>query len=686
MRSQVALAVILLDNVEAQVPYVELALGAAECANGTQIMSQALCQGAMSTLGLNWTTNSFTDETDAPRFCSHGDNFHTNMHWSNNTVGGRHPDLAPVCRETPIQYVKINTNLVENWAAWSEIEVWASDHDGESQNVALLGTATASSSCLEDYCFDGVVTTATQATDGDATTSWRSGAPLIDGYATTSWIEIDLGNAYYIDRVRAVFGPQPDCMDVTSWDSWDPNKCSVHSQNEDMRTAWCSNASLVEANFNGTRDCCACGGGDRARELFNGTVHMDILHTLHMAGPDHQHMEFEVWTANSEEVEYSTPLNGRPHGLFTCAPLENDIDYVGYEYRGRDDNHHHGGRMESAEACCALCQSEYSEGCRFWSWDGDDRCYLKSSNAGRTVSVGRVSGAVAQVASEAPHTQAQCEGEIQMNVDIEGFDIHGHVRAETADQCCALCSDDYANGCRYWTFHDDHCHLKSSNVTMRAREGRMSGSIGTVILEQAETMSCAVMETGIEYHGGDTDLGSEIRVASEEECCDQCQGAYGLGCRFWTYKINDGKCRLKTGQGERRDHSERISGSVGQVIQQETEATCGAMEEGAEYHGAGSEMSGGHVEATSAEHCCELCQESYDDGCRFWTFKTDNNHCHRRISAGDGTRQRENRISGSVIQVDSDTSDNLAGFTNAQIDSATGATISVLTFVSFLVM
>jgi len=388
------------------------------------------------------------------------------------------------------------------------------------------------------------------------------------------------------------------------------------------------------------------------------------------------------------EVEYSALLSGRPHGLFTCAPLEEGVDYVGNEFRGHNDDHHHGGHVESAEACCALCQSEYAAGCRFWTWDGDDRCYLKSSNAGRTARVGRVSGAVAQVASEALHTQPQCDGEVQINVDIEGFDIHGHVQAHSPDECCTLCRDEYANGCRYWTFHDDHCHLKSSNVTTRAREGRTSGSVGSALLENAETMSCAVTDLGIEYHGSGQDLpGGEIQVASAEECCDQCQGAYGLGCRFWTYKINDGKCQRKIGQGERRQHSERISGSVGQIVQQETAAACGEMEEGVEFHGGHAEMEGGHVDANSADHCCELCRESYDEGCRFWTYNTDNSHCHRRHSIGDGRRQHEDRISGAIIGIDTDSSNNLAAFDSVIMSSANGATVSALTVaMSFMVV
>jgi len=684
MRSQIAFAAILLDDVArvgAQVPYVELALGASGCANGTQIVSQALCQGAIATLGLNYTTNSWTERTDVPLFCSHGDGFNTNMHWNNASTGEGHLDLAPVCRETPMRYIKLQSNLAGSWAAWREIEVYASDHNGVLQNVALVGTATASSLCDQDDMYCGPNEhTPVMANDGDATTSWNSGG------GAPAWIEIDLGDVYYIDRVRAVFGPQPHCMEYLGerQDSSGAG-CDAYSANLTM----CSDASLIGGflnDFNGTHDCCACGGGDRARLGVNGihdSSELSPAHALHMAGPDHEFMEFEVWIPgpiDSGEVEYAALLVGRPHGLLTCSPLETDVNFVGNEYRGRRDDHHHGGRVESAESCCALCQSEYAEGCRFWSWDGDERCYLKSSSEGRTASVGMVSGAVAQTASEAPHTQAQCEGNVQVGVDIQGFDIHGHVRAQTADECCAACSDEYANGCRFWTFHDDHCHLKSSNVTMQAREGRTSGSVGAVLLEQADTMSCAVMEEGVEYHGSGMDLpGGEIEVASAEECCDQCQGAYGLGCRFWTYKIHDGKCRRKTGIGERRDHSERISGSVGQVIQQVTEATCGEMEDGVEFHGGGSEMAGGHVAADSAAHCCELCQASYDEGCRFWTYKTDNGNCHRRSTIGDGRRQREDRISGAVTAVDSDSSNDLAGFTNAQIDGANSATMSVLT-------
>lgn len=557
---------------------MELALGAAGCTNGTEIESQELCQGALASLGLTHSTSSWTDRADVPRSCSHGDNFDTHMHWSTVSAGGNHPDLAPVCRETPIRYIKLQSNLPENWAAWREIEVYASNQEGISQNVALSGTAMASNTCGQENCTggDGLDDfSPMKAIDGNVSTLWNSGG------APPAWIEIDLGNEYYIDRVRAVFGPQLWCVRIADeGQDVNGNGCEAYRAGD---AAMCTNETLFNnTDFDAARDCCACGGGDRARVGVDGihdSSQRSPAHSLQMAGSNREYMEFEMWMpkpADSVDVEYVAPRSARPHRLFTCAPLENDIDYVGYEFRGRDDDDNYGGRVENVEDCCALCQSEYAAGCRFWSWDGDNRCYLKNGNAtaGRTTSVGMTSGAVAQAVREAPLVLEQC-GEMQVGIDIEGFDIAGHVYGESAEHCCMLCQDAYADGCRYWTFHDDHCHLKSSNVTIREREGRTSGSIvSQALLDRAELLTCAAIEEGIEYHGGEAL--PDIKVASAEECCDQCQGAHALGCRFWTYKIGDGKCQRKTGQGERRSRNDRISGSVGPVLASSSNSDLGA--------------------------------------------------------------------------------------------------------------
>jgi hypothetical protein len=72
---------------------------------------------------------------------------------------------------------------------------------------------------------------------------------------------------------------------------------------------------------------------------------------------------------------------------------EHDIDYHGYDLSYVDN-------ITDPDTCCSLCSKEPQ--CQFWTWTANtansvdppwaERCYLKSSNAGRTPYTGHVSG------------------------------------------------------------------------------------------------------------------------------------------------------------------------------------------------------------------------------------------------------------------------------------------------------
>jgi hypothetical protein len=112
---------------------------------------------------------------------------------------------------------------------------------------------------------------------------------------------------------------------------------------------------------------------------------------------------------------------------------------------------------------------------------------------------------------------------------------------------------------------------RSLKYSSMARHARQSGN-GTTSDEKS-TKACSRLETDVDLAGFDLNVtlcasqlglcGSVLYADSVEACCDACRARAKNGCRFFTWKPDDGTCYLKTSDNGRHAWPGHMSGVLG---------------------------------------------------------------------------------------------------------------------------
>ena len=282
--------------------------------------------------------------------------------------------------------------------------------------------------------------------------------------------------------------------------------------------------------------------------------------------------------------------NRPPETETSCEPkecvIEDKTDYNGMDIKWEI--------RESQQACADWCAS--TDGCCFWSWNGNKECYVKTgigrkSKNPRGVSGNRACGKnsepIAPLEPNGPsETDTSCEPKgcvIDKKTDYNGDDIKDHKRTESQQACADWCAS--TEGCCFWTWNKHkECYVKSGKGQKLKNSGAVSGSRGcgknSELSAPSEPKgpsesdtSCGPRECLIDektdYNGDDIPGGK--KTESQQACADLC--ASTEGCCFWTWqKNNQGKglfskgkgakrCVVKSGKGRIKKNSGMVSGN-----------------------------------------------------------------------------------------------------------------------------
>jgi len=149
--------------------------------------------------------------------------------------------------------------------------------------------------------------------------------------------------------------------------------------------------------------------------------------------------------------------------------------------------------IKSAQDCCTACGT--FEDCNYFSYIKDpkagewyQRCFIKSSGAGKKVNNATVAGPVSRPPPPV-HTCASVDDNVDYNNGWLSL-LEGVPDAET---CCYSCSN--FPGCKYWSYMKSsssgswyqRCFFKSSNVNRSANTAITAGSATPVALPATRT-------------------------------------------------------------------------------------------------------------------------------------------------------------------------------------------------------
>jgi glucan 1,3-beta-glucosidase len=152
-----------------------------------------------------------------------------------------------------------------------------------------------------------------------------------------------------------------------------------------------------------------------------------------------------------------------PPPTATCSPLEEGVDYIGYDLAGVPGN---------VTDCCSKC-ANYT-GCWAFSWTNYNggTCYLKSTKGESRVLLGVTSAALPGAPTPPP---SQCSP-LENGVDYVGNDLTG-VPGQPAD-CCNKCANYIGCWAFSWANNDGGmCYLKSAKGESRYASGVVSGAL-----------------------------------------------------------------------------------------------------------------------------------------------------------------------------------------------------------------
>ena len=251
---------------------------------------------------------------------------------------------------------------------------------------------------------------------------------------------------------------------------------------------------------------------------------------------------------------------------------------------------------ESQQACADYCSS--TDGCCFWSWNGNKECYVKTGIGRKSKNPRGVSGnrACGKTSSEQPpvssepnapsepngpsETDTSCEPKecvINEKTDYNGDDIKEHKITETQQACAERCAS--TEGCCFWTWNKHkECFVKRSKGQQKGNKGAVSGNraCGKKPSEEprepsnpnapsepngpsesdtsCEPKEC-VVEKKTDYNG--MDIKWKIKE-SQQACADWC--ALTDGCCYWSWNGNK-ECYVKTGIGKKSKNPRGVSGN-----------------------------------------------------------------------------------------------------------------------------
>jgi hypothetical protein len=352
-------------------------------------------------------------------------------------------------------------------------------------------------------------------------------------------------------------------------------------------------------------------------------------------------------------------------GVPACVEL--DVSLVGNDLPGVASP-----LVDSSGDCCALCEA--TANCEFWTWHatGNRRCYLKSSDEGRTAAVGSKSGVKScQTEGECPADEVleppvggadpKCA---QTDVELVGNNLPGLAspRVPSSAECCQVCVD--TEGCLFWTWDgagNQRCYLKDGDAGRAFGAGHVSGIPSCAATDDALVCDAEPVVTdpscyheGIEYQSfniGNDD--EETFTDSASECCALCTNTEA--CLYWSWSSNgNDQCYLKSSNLGARVVDNFVSGAseacLGTSCPDETvaiEPTC--YQDNTEYQG--DNVAGDIVVAESAGQCCDMCNANTD--CDFWSWRSvGNNRCFLKTSGTSGlvfpagVRYKQDFVSG----------------------------------------
>lgn len=329
----------------------------------------------------------------------------------------------------------------------------------------------------------------------------------------------------------------------------------------------------------------------------------------------------------------------------TCTVNDPSADYFGDDLAG-------GSNLAAADAaaCALLCES--TEGCTFFTYV-TSLCYLKTSNSGRFISAGAMSGScetcLGAPCTNSPTSQPtlptvkECVVD-DVNHEYFGQDTNGvgtHIPLATAMECASVCESNPA--CQFFTYTNDHCYLKTGTEGRIFNTAAVSGScrtcLGACVTTEApqttstETRACVQSSPGVNIVGNGV-VDAQNLPASDPSVCESLCLAHP-DCSFYSFLY--GLCSLKTSDAGKYTSTDGVSGECGPASeiqdsssgQIESGKVCALNDAGFDYNGEDLGGSATHIPGTTPEGCAALCENH--PSCNAFTFVF--NHCYLKASA-----------------------------------------------------
>jgi len=233
-----------------------------------------------------------------------------------------------------------------------------------------------------------------------------------------------------------------------------------------------------------------------------------------------------------------------------------------------------------------------------------------------------------------------CEGKCvrKENIAYQGYILGIKMAYDDTD-----CKDKCANmeKCMYWTYSKGLkiCNLFSNMTGSQNLNGTISGDKACEEETEEGAKNCKE-ETMMAYYGNNIDNGYKLRVDDKQSCIKKC--IKRTGCHYWTYRLSDSRCFLKSSDGGRQSNGDYVSGKIcGKA--EETNVVKNCKEEAMTAYYYNNLPNGFARRVDGKQSCIKMCIKRA--GCHYWSYSK--RSCWLK-SSDRGRSYARNFVSGKI--------------------------------------